>query len=111
MSGIVQCQIAKGDYIGPNTKLVSKIAHNQLDLLCIGFTKVDLSKDSRENILVLMHAFTEFSQAFVTPNQKALTVAKIVVDNWFNVYGITAWIHTDKGQCFNNEIMEHLYVM
>ena len=51
-----------------------------MDLMCVDFTKVDPSKDGKENILVLTDAFTKFSQTFVTPNQKAITVAKILVD-------------------------------
>ena len=47
-----------------------------MDLLCIDFTKADPLKSSKENILVLTDAFTKFSQAFVTLNQKALTIAK-----------------------------------
>ena len=45
-----------------------------MDLLCIDFTKVDPSKDGKENILVLIDAFTKSSQAFITPNQKALII-------------------------------------
>ena len=82
-----------------------------MDLVCIDFTKVDPSKDSKENILVLTDAFTKFSQAFVTPNQKAITVAKILVDKWFYTYGIPACIHSNKGRSFDNEIMSHLYGM
>ena len=66
------CQTVKGDYTDLKTKLGSKIANNPMDLLCIDFTKVDPSKSSKENILVLTDAFTKFSQVFVTPNQKAL---------------------------------------
>ena len=79
--------------------------------MCIDFTKVDPSKDSKENILVLIDTFTKFSQAFVTPNQKAITITKILVDKWFYVYGIPACIHSDKGHSFDNEIMSHLYAM
>ena len=75
--------------------------------MCIDFTKVDPSKDSKENILVLTDALTKFSQAFVTPNQKEITVAKILVDRWFHVYGIPACVHSDKGHSFDNEIMSH----
>ena len=91
------CQTAKGNYTDPKTKLSSIIANSPMDLLCIDFTKVDPSKSSKENILVLTDTFTKFSQAFVTMNQKALTVAKInsrsgppLVDKWFYVYGIPA---------------------
>ena len=58
---------------------------------------MDPSRDGKENVLVLTDAFSKFSQAFVTPNQKALTVAKITVDKWFYIYGIPARIHSGKG--------------
>ena len=77
--------MAKGDYKDPKTKPGIIIANNPMDLLCIDFTKVDLSKSSKENILVLTDAFTKCSQAFVAPNQKALTMAKILVDKWFYI--------------------------
>ena len=106
-----RCQIAKGDYTKPNTIPGVIIANNPMDLMCIDFTKVDPSKDGKENILVLTDAFTKFSQVFVTPNQKAITVAKILVDKWFYTYGIPTCIHRDKGRSFDNEIMSHLYTM
>ena len=79
--------------------------------MCIDFTKVDPLKDSKENILVLTDAFTKFSMVFVTLNQKAITIAKILVNRWFYVYDIPARIHSDKGHSLDNEIMSHLYVM
>ena len=101
----------KGDYTKPNTIQGVIIANNPKDLVCIDFTRVDPSKDSKENILVLTDAFTKFSQAFVTPNQKAITIAKILVDKWFYTYGIPACIHSNKGHSFDNEIMSNLYAM
>ena len=82
-----------------------------MDLVCVDFTKVDSLKDGKENILVLTDAFSKFSQAFVTPNQKVITIANILVDKWFYVYGIPACIHSEKGCSFDNEIMSHLYAM
>ena len=75
-----QCQIVKGDYTKPNTILGVIIAHTPMDLVCNDFTKVDPSKDGKGNILVLTDTFTKFSQAFITPNQKAITISKILVD-------------------------------
>ena len=83
-----QCQIAKGDCMDIKTKPGTIIANNPMDMLCIDFTKIDPLKNSKENILVLTDAFTKFSQAFVPPNQKALTIAKILVDKCFYIYGI-----------------------
>ena len=61
--------------------------------------------------MVLTDAFTKFSQAFITNNQKALTIAKVLVEKWFYVYGIPAHIHSDKGQSFENAIISKLYSM
>ena len=105
------CHVAKGHYTGPHTQQGSLVANNPLDLLCIDFLKVDPSRDSKENILVLTDAFTKFSQAFVTNNQKALTIAKVLVEKWFYVYGIPARIHSNKGRSFENAIISQLYSM
>ena len=105
------CCVSKGDYTGPHTQQGSLVANNPMHLLCMDFTKVDPSKDGKENVLVLTDAFSKFSQAIVTPNQKALTVAKVLVDKWFHVYGIPSRIHSDKGRSFENEIIHHLCAM
>ena len=105
------CQVAKGPCVGPKTQPGSIVANGPLDLLCVDFTTMAPSRESKENVLVLTDAFSKFSQAFVTPNQKALTVAKIIVDKWFYIYGIPARIHSDKGQSFDSSILEHLYTM
>ena len=72
---------------------------------------MDPSRDGKENILVLTDAFSKFSQVFVTPNQKALTVTKIIVDKWFLIHSIPGHIHSDKGSSFKNAILEHLYTL
>ena len=101
----------KGDYTKPNTIPGVIIANNPMDLMCVDFTKGDPSTDGKENILVLTDVFTKFSQAFVTPNQKVITIVKFLVDKWFYVYGIPAHIHSNKGHSFDNEIMSYLYAM
>ena len=60
-----QCQVAKGPYVGPKTKPGSIIANGPLEFLCINFTKMDLSRDGKENVLVLTDAFSKSSQIFV----------------------------------------------
>ena len=94
------CQIAKVLYVGPNTQPGSLVANKTMELLCIDFLEVDPSWEGKENVFVLTNAFSKFSQAFVTPNQKALTIAKVLVDKWFCVYNIPTWIHSDKGHSF-----------
>ena len=70
-----QCQTAKGPFVDPDPLQGSIIANNPMDLLCIDFMKVGLSKDGKENVLVMTDAFSKFSVAVVMPNQQAKTVA------------------------------------
>ena len=106
-----QCHIKKGHYTGLQTLQGWLVANNPLDLLCIDILKVDPSGNSKENILVVIDAFTKFSQVFITINQEPLPIAKTLVDKWFYLYGILACIHSDKGQSFENAIISKLYSM
>ena len=99
------CQVAQGTYTDPKPKIGQLESNNPLDLLCLDFTKIDPSKTGKENILVMTDAFSKFSVAVVTPNQKALTVAKVLVEKWFHVYGIPSRIHSDQGKSFDNEVI------
>ena len=69
------CQVVKGPYVGPKIQPGSIITIGPLDLLCVDFTTMDPSRDGKENVFLLTDAFFKFSQAFVTPNQKALIMA------------------------------------
>ena len=55
-----------------------------------------------------MDAFSKFSIAVMTPNQKADMVVKALGDMWFYTYGIAAYIHSDQGKGFDNHIIEQL---
>ena len=111
LSQCERCLIYKGDYTEAKTQQGSLTAQQPLELFCIDFTKADIAKGGKENILVLTDAFSKYSQAIITNNQKALTVAKILVDKWFSVFGIPARIHSDQGRSFDNEIIGHLCKM
>ena len=75
------CLVSKGDYTEPKTLQGSLAAHQPLELLCIDFTKANIMKGGKENILVLTDAFSKYSQVFVTSNQKSLTMPNSL---WIN---------------------------
>ena len=66
------CQVETAYYNGLHTQQGSLIANNSLDLLCFNFTKINPSRDGKENLLALTDPFTKYRQAFVTNNNRSL---------------------------------------
>ena len=105
------CQVAKGNYTTPRPKIGHLESNNPMDLLCLDFTKIDPSRTGKENVLIMTDAFFKFSITVMTLNQRALTVAKVLVDKWFHVYGVPSRIHSDQGKSFDNDIIRSLCKM
>ena len=69
------------------------------------FTKIDPSRTGKENVLIMTNAFSKFSITVMMLNQRALTVARVMVDKWFHIYGVPSHIHSDQGKSFDNDII------
>lgn len=49
--------------------------------------------------------FTKFTQAVPTRDQKAVTVAKTLIKEWFYKYVIPNRVHSDRGRNFESAVM------
>ncbi|RXN18313.1 Transposon Ty3-I Gag-Pol poly [Labeo rohita] len=65
------------------------------------------SKDTLE-LLRQWDKVEEFEVAIPTADQRAVTVAKVLVKEWIHRYGVPARIHSDQGRCFEAEIVQQL---
>lgn len=52
--------------------------------------------------------FTKFTQAVQTRNQRAETVAQVLISEWFCKFGVHARIHSDQGHSFESSLIQQL---
>ena len=69
-----------------------------------------LPEKSRRNkhILVIVDHFTKWCEAFATPDQKASTVAPILVSRIFSRFGPPAVLHSDQGRNFESTLLHKI---
>jgi hypothetical protein len=65
-------------------------------------------KGKIRNILVVIDHFTRYTMAFVTPDQKATTTARVLWDRVFMVLGLPHRLLSDQGKSFENELIQEL---
>ena len=67
------------------------------------------TSSGNRHILVVMDHFTKWCEAFATRDQKATTVANILVSRLFSRFGPPTVIHSDQGQNFDSILMHEVY--
>lgn len=82
-----------------------------LDLVCIDFLTIEPDTRNVSNVLVITDNFTRYAQAFPCKNQKALTVARTLWENYFVHYGLPNRIHSDQGRDFESHLIKEMLAM
>ena len=87
------------------------VSRGPIDLVCIDFLSMEPDSRGISNVLVVTDHFTRYAQAFPTRNQKALTVAKVLVEKYFVHYGLPTRIHSDQGRDFESKVIRELLMI
>ena len=86
-----------------------------MELVHIDYLMIEATKNSKSlkdvNILVLVDHFTQYAQAYITPNQKANTVSKTLWDKYFMHYGFPEKILSDQERNFGSKFLEELCLL
>ena len=82
------------------------VSTGPMDLVCIDFLSMEPDSKGISNVLVITDHFTRYTQAVPTKNQKALTVAKVLVEKYFVHYGLPTRIHSDQERDFESRLIK-----
>ena len=66
------------------------------------------TKSGNIKILVMIDVFTRFVRAVPVPNEKATTVAKVLLDEWISVFGPMEKLMSDGGTNLVSKVVENL---
>ena len=103
-----RCRLSKERFPKLKTTMKHLLATKPNELVCMDFTLLEKSSDGIENVLVITDAFTKWTRTIPTKDQKAETVAKILIKEWFYQYGVPKRLHSDQGRNFESKIIQQL---
>ena len=59
-------------------------------------------------ILVAMDYFSKWPEAYALPNQEVVTVADVLVSQFFSWFGVPGELHSDQGQNFESSVFQEV---
>ena len=66
------------------------------------------SESGNYYILVAGNYFTKWMEAYLIPNQEAITIAKVLVDEMFCRFSPPEQLHSNQGRQFESSIMKEV---
>ena len=86
-------------------KLAPILATEPMDLVHIDFVKMEIPGDLQKklktkNVLVITDHFMRFVQVYITKDQTAHTMARILYDKYFAVFGFPGRLMSDQARAF-----------
>lgn len=104
----VRCTLAKSAHPKPYAPMGHLLASCPNQILAVDFTFLEPSRVGKEQVSIITDVFSKFTQAVPTRDQKAATVANVLVQEWFFRYGVPARLHSDQGCSFEHAVIYQL---
>lgn len=103
-----RCEVSKDTRPPARSFMGHLLASRPNEILAIDFTSLEPSWSGLEDVLVITDVFSKYSLAIPTQDQRASTVARVLVNEWFFKFGVPARIHSDQGRCFEATLIQQL---
>nr|XP_043898190.1 uncharacterized protein LOC122779681 [Solea senegalensis] len=103
-----RCQVAKDSGPPVRSFMGHLLASEPNEILAMDFTMLEPTHNGLENVLVLTDVFSKYTLAIPTRDQRASTVAQVLVTEWFSKFGVPARIHSDQGRNFESALIRQL---
>lgn len=88
--------------------LVNIQTSRPMELVCMDFLSIEPDSHNFKDILVITDHFTKYATTIPTRDQKALTVAKCLWEQFFVHYGFPERLHSDQGRDFESQVIKEL---
>jgi transposase InsO family protein len=88
--------------------LVSIETSQPLELVCMDYLTLEMSKGGFQHILVITDHYTKYAIAVPTKNQTARVTADALFYNFIVHYGFPKRIHSDQGANFQSTVIKEL---
>ncbi|XP_073710120.1 retrovirus-related Pol polyprotein from transposon 412 [Misgurnus anguillicaudatus] len=106
-----RCQSAKDPQPVARSFMGHLLASRPNEILAIDFTLLEPSRSGVENVLVMTDIFTKYTLAIPTRDQRAETVAQVLVTEWFCKFGVPGRVHSDQGRNFESRLIQQLCML
>ena len=63
-----------------------------------------VTDDGNKYVLVCMDYFTKWVEAYAIPNQEAVTVADVLINQLISRFRVPLELHSDQGRNFESEV-------
>ncbi|XP_035796548.1 retrovirus-related Pol polyprotein from transposon 412 [Amphiprion ocellaris] len=103
-----RCQVAKNTQPAARSFMGHLLASRPNEILAMDFTVLEPTRTGIENVLVMTDVFSKYTLAIPTRDQRAPTVAQVLVTEWFCKFGVPARIHSDQGRNFESSLIQQL---
>lgn len=101
------CQVAKDSGSTQHSVMGHLLASRPNEIVAIDFTQLEPAQNGMENVLVMTDV-SKYTQVVPTRDQRACTMAQVLLNEWFYRFGVPGRIHSDQGRSFESSLIQQL---